>query len=752
MALEVDEKGKSACPDCGRPMHGSVCANCAFDFIFASNGASSTSASESSEAPGLVPGPFSELPAELSHYVIDRDASGRAIELGRGGMGVTFRGMDTHLQVPVAIKVINARFLSSNAARERFLREARLAARVRHQNIASSLHLGRSGDRWYYVMELAPGETLDALIRREGPLRPSDALEIGRQVALALGEAERMKLVHRDIKPLNLMVDRSHGRLAVKVIDFGLVKSTDADPQDPGLTEAGWVGTVHFASPEQLREKPVDIRSDFYSLGASLWFALRGQAPFEGSRADIIAGHLKGIDLSQAPHPALHWLLAPRPEDRPANAAILEEYLREQLSSSESGARHLSVAASQSPRFRRWALVALLTSVLAVATVWLQNSQWQLPTLAALFPRWIRGNLPLQEGELDLTPDELVERARALYFDYSEGKNDRAIALLVRALQLNPNHLMARATLANAYCQRYLRFEYGREWLDNAAKEVDRLLETHPDSAPAYAAAGLVRYAQGQLKDALRMQRKAVRLDSLDPRNHRNLAITLRERGQLDLALISATTACELDKGTAINWSIRGSILKGLQRDDEAIEAYEQSAHLNLSVPEPVLGLAHIRLLRREWDLALQEVERANRAGHRDLPETCSLQAQIALARGQLAEAEVALRKAVKASPSGNPYHFGGIRYKSLLGYVLLRRGGAAEEANTLLNDALKLDQVEIDAQSENPVFHYSLAATLAGLGRFDAAADRLQRARQLGWRDERTTLLDPRLQRVLSR
>ncbi|MBS0659596.1 MAG: protein kinase [Verrucomicrobia bacterium] len=589
-------------------------------------------------------------------------------------------------------------------------------------------------------------------MRREGPMRASDVLEIGRQVALALGEAERMKLVHRDIKPLNLMVDRSQGRLAVKVIDFGLVKSTDTDPLDPGLTENGWVGTVHFASPEQLREKPVDIRSDFYSLGASMWFALRGRAPFEGSRAEIIAGHLKGIDREQVPHPALLWLLALNPEDRPANAAVLEDFLREQLSLSESGARHLSVAGDHSRGgFRRWLIFALVAALGAAGLVWVQNSQLQIPTLAALFPRWIRGGLPLQEGELDLTPDELVERARALYFDYSEGKNDRAISLLLRALQLDPNHLMARATLANAYCQRYLRFEYGREWLDNAAREVERLLETHPDSAAAYAAAGLVRYSQGQLREALRMQRRAAKLDDLDPRNHRNLAITLRERGQLEEALSSAERACAIDKDTAINWSIRGSILKALQRDQEAIQAYEQSAHLNMSVPEPVLGLAHIRLLRGELDLASQEVERANRAGHRDLPETCSLQAQIALARGKLSDAEVALRRAVKASPSGNPYHFGGIRYKSLLGYVLLRRGGAAEEANTLLNEALKLDLVEVNAGSENPVFHYSLAATLAAQSQWEAARARLATARQLGWRDERSLRLDPRLQRLLS-
>ncbi len=143
--------------------------------------------------------------AIFDHYeVLTRD-DGSLFELGRGTMGITYKAFDTSLRIPVALKVINATYLNSEVARQRFVREARSAAKLRHRNVATVFHLGTEGDTWFYAMEFIDGETLDALIKRQGPLRPAMALTITAQVARALNAASQQELDHRDIKHANLM-------------------------------------------------------------------------------------------------------------------------------------------------------------------------------------------------------------------------------------------------------------------------------------------------------------------------------------------------------------------------------------------------------------------------------------------------------------------------------------------------------------------------------------------------------------------
>ena len=164
---------------------------------------------------------------KFEHFVIKRHADGSLWELGRGAMGVTYKAFDTNLRSDVALKVINPQFLNSETARQRFLREARAAASLRHPNVATVFHLGNSEGGFYYAMEYVEGETVERRVQREGPLPPDLALRITRQVSRALIAADRQKLVHRDIKPSNIMlvVDEEEDHLLVKVIDFGLAKS-----------------------------------------------------------------------------------------------------------------------------------------------------------------------------------------------------------------------------------------------------------------------------------------------------------------------------------------------------------------------------------------------------------------------------------------------------------------------------------------------------------------------------------------------
>jgi serine/threonine protein kinase/Flp pilus assembly protein TadD len=230
-------------------------------------------------------------------FEIARHEDGSLWELGHGAMGVTYLAADNVLRRKVALKVINVPVAptgrDSQAVRERFLREARAAAALRHPNVATVFQFGASpnGSRCYYAMELVEGETLESRVRRDGPLKAKLVLEIAIQISRALMAAAAHSLIHRDLKPANIMLTRGDAETAeleVKVIDFGLAKAIADAGGEMDQTHEGLVGTPNFASPEQFGSGPVDVRSDIYSLGATLWFALTGKTPFAGRTIEEI--------------------------------------------------------------------------------------------------------------------------------------------------------------------------------------------------------------------------------------------------------------------------------------------------------------------------------------------------------------------------------------------------------------------------------------------------------------------------------
>jgi serine/threonine protein kinase/TPR repeat protein len=231
----------------------------------------------------------------FDHYEVLTRGDGSLHELGRGAMGITYKAFDSNLRIPVALKVINVPDLTSDIARGRFVREARAAAKLRHRHVASVFHLGVQGDTYFYAMEFIDGETVEALVKRRGPLPELVALQLCLQVTRALTAAEQYGLVHRDLKPSNLMLVREDDELCAKVIDFGLAQcqlSEDEDGRSFSTTTTGFMGTPLYASPEQLEEKAIDQRSDIYSLGATLWFMLAGVPPFSGPVARVVSQHL----------------------------------------------------------------------------------------------------------------------------------------------------------------------------------------------------------------------------------------------------------------------------------------------------------------------------------------------------------------------------------------------------------------------------------------------------------------------------
>ena len=281
---------------------------------------------------------FLDLQAALAgEYSLER-------ELGRGGMGVVFLARDVQLDRHVAIKVLLGHLAAGTDSRERFLREARTAARLSHPNIVPIHRVGEAAGLVYFVMSYVPGETLGERLRRTGPLAAADAMRVLREVSWALAYAHGHGIVHRDVKPDNILLEEGSGRALVT--DFGIahVGSTTLST-DPGKI----MGTAQFMSPEQAMSETVDGRSDLYSLGAVGYLAVSGKLPFEAANlpallmkhvsepATSIADVAPGVPRALAS--AIDRCLEKRPENRFSNG----EELADALTPSNDGRPQLPV-------------------------------------------------------------------------------------------------------------------------------------------------------------------------------------------------------------------------------------------------------------------------------------------------------------------------------------------------------------------------------------------------------------------------
>jgi serine/threonine-protein kinase len=214
--------------------------------------------------------------------------------LKRGGMGSVYRGTHLMLKKPIAIKLIRPELVTSNDMVKRFVREARAAANLSHPNIVTVHDLGQDKDgTLYIIMDVVAGRSLKEVIQAEGPWEPARALRFMRSVASALSVAHRNGVVHRDLKPQNIMVfTDSEGNESPKLLDFGIAKTLE--PDSPALTSTGMVlGTPHYMSAEQAKGLPADNRSDIYALGVILYEMLVGRVPFDDkSIPSILVKHL----------------------------------------------------------------------------------------------------------------------------------------------------------------------------------------------------------------------------------------------------------------------------------------------------------------------------------------------------------------------------------------------------------------------------------------------------------------------------
>lgn len=340
-------------------------------------------------------------------------------KLGQGGMGVVYRGFDSSLNRPVAIKVLAPHLASSGVARKRFAREAQAAAAVVHPNVVPIYSVKDSPTRPYIVMALVDGRSLQDHVAQSGPLPIKDIVRIAQQIAAGLAEAHKQGLVHRDIKPANILLEKDVSR--VLITDFGLARAAD----DVAMTQTGWLaGTPHYMSPEQARGNDIDRRSDLFSLGSVIYFMATGREPF---RAEKPLAILQKID-QDSPIPArsinseipktldqiIIRLLEKCPDDRMESSEKLEQLLTRYLAHLQHPQSIAKpVVRRSSTQLRRHRRSALLVTGLLVLTGWLawiclpqQSAPLNSPNQESQSEtddptEWMRGLQPFEQWEAD---------------------------------------------------------------------------------------------------------------------------------------------------------------------------------------------------------------------------------------------------------------------------------------------------------------------------------------------------------------
>ncbi len=263
-------------------------------------------------------------------------------EIGTGGMGAVYLATHLGLERPVAVKIIKREFAGDADVADRFLREARTMAKLRHPNAAMIFDAGNLPDgRHFIVMEFVEGETLSQALAREGRFPASKAVSIATEICDVLEEAHRLGIIHRDLKPSNILL----GKRGVCVLDFGVAKvlasSAESTATHASTGSGQLIGTPRYMSPEQCLGQRVGARSDLYSLGVLLYEMLAGRPPFVDplqsallvKQATAPAPPLPRLrqDIPRSLSLAVHTLLAKRPEDRPRTAALAKTLLERSL-------------------------------------------------------------------------------------------------------------------------------------------------------------------------------------------------------------------------------------------------------------------------------------------------------------------------------------------------------------------------------------------------------------------------------------
>ena len=679
-------------------------------------------------------------PAEISHYRIIR-------KLGSGGMGDVFLAEDATLGRKVAIKMLPEQSAGSSAARQRLINEAKAAAALDHPNICAIHEVGEADGRVFIVMQYLDGQSLAERIRQQ-PLPPADVVEFGVQAALALEEAHAAGIIHRDIKPPNLMVT-SRGHL--KVLDFGLAKFAQPDLTQAQtmerLTMAGSVvGTPGYMSPEQLRGRDIDARSDIFSLGVTLYECATGQPafapgpPIEVAMRVITDTPRPPSTLNPAVPAALDSVIARAMAKDPAARYASAHTLRDDLLAvkpSLGGAPARLVQAPSAPGPGRG------------------SSRWKVliaaSTLAALVAAWFGSGL-LRRGE-HVPPPEAVDWYDRGAAAIREGAYFQASKALDRAVAIDDAFVLARARQAEAY------WEMGLE--DRAREELLAAMARLPDRSTLSAADGdyvdAVAATLGRdFKTAIdKYARIADTARDGDPSTgYVDLGRAYEKNEDLDRALAAYVKATALNPQSAAAF-LRAGILHGRKQQlPQADEAFSKAEDLYRAMSSQE-GLAEVHYQRgallariRKLPDARDQLEKSlamSRAADSDYQAIrTSLQlSNVYYAIGDTARATSLAADSVKAAQRLNsrPLATNGLID---LGYTMLARGEFAE-TRAYLNQALDLAR-----QDKSPRLEARARLALGSLStqesRFDEAVSDLRAAlafyQRAGYRTETSNAL----------
>lgn len=624
-------------------------------------------------------------------------------------MGEVFLAQDTKLERKVAIKMLPPKSTDDPHARRRLFREAKAVATLDHPNICGIHEINQDGDCVFIVMQYVEGDTLATRLV-EAPLRQEEVLDVGIQIAEALSEAHAHGIIHRDIKPQNVIITP---RGQIKVLDFGLARVTVAETADPDaktetqLTEEGLiVGTVAYMSPEQLKGQAIDGRSDLFSLGVLLYECATGKPPFTGNSKMEISSKVLQVDprspsqLNPGIPPALENVIlkamAKEADDRyQSSEAILHDLRR--LRDSLSGATELfpSVTRESSPaepgtRVRtalrsRSVQIALIAIPVLILGVWLALRFWRpspyQPNAAA------RGYY-----------DKGVDAIRAgTYFQASK--------TLKQAVELDPQYAPAHARLAEAYLE-----------ISNTEQATREVLE----------ALSLANRRAVSVSDKMQ-------LDAIDSTARRDFPAAIVNYQKL---LDQAPAA---DKANA--YVSLGRAYERNEDTNKAIENYLKATELDAQSAGAFLRLGIAYSRRRDVANAEKAFKRAEEiyqvlTNHEGAVEVVLQTGVLFYAAGKLADAKIEYEKALNMLKSQeNNYQL----TRTQLGLSLVYRDeGNVDRAKELAAEAIRVAQnSDIKNIATNGLIDLGLA--FLSNGSFDEAAQYFQQALDLARRDNAT-------------
>lgn len=669
--------------------------------------------------------------------------------LGAGGMGEVYLAHDARLSRDVAIKVLPADRTLDEAARQRFLREARAASALNHPNIITIYESDSHNGVAFIAMEYVKGNSVAELLR-ERPLADSEAIAYATQIADALAKAHAAGIIHRDLKPGNVMVTEDG---LVKVLDFGLAKlervakgvtagkgsvpssaETASLLSMPGTT----LGTLFYMSPEQARGEPADARSDIFSFGVMLFEMLTRELPFTGENLlamlhSLHFGAPKDIrylrpDLPLQLASIAGHCLQKLPDDRYQGAAEIARDLRsggtsgtafkigstsaaglQTAAQSSATAQSISsasvaqTAAQRSPR--KWkresglALLVLLAALLAIPA--LRHSISSL---------WERSQTANNAANVTVPDNPFALRTQAQTYlerwDLADNL-DRSITLLNRAIELDRDYAPAYASLTVAYFEKN-RLHTDSQWTKQAAQSAAHALQLNSDLADSHVAAGVAAMLAGKNSQAEQEFRKAADLDPKNATPHRWLGLLFNAMGKSNQAEEELTRAVALNPE---DWRAHinlGLLYYRIARYPEAAAAWEQVKKLTPDNYYVLNNLAGVYMMMDRDEDAAAALQRSLEI--KPAANSYSNLGTLRFSQARYVDAVPAFEKAVNLN--ANDYLVWGN-----LGDAYRWAPGQRAKAGPAYQNAIRLVREEIAAHPQDPEARSTLALYLAKSG-----------------------------------